>query len=65
MGELMKLAASQGGLRKRADDLAAQLEDIDARLSKLETKEDWPCFCEATFLAPGVANLHSAPERMQ
>jgi hypothetical protein len=65
MGELNKLVASQGGLRKQADNLAAQLADIDARLTKLESKEDWPGFCGAAFRAPGVANLHRAPERIQ
>jgi len=65
MNELTKLAADGSALRKRADDLAAQLEDIDARLTKLESKEDWPCFCGAAFRAPGVANLHQAPETRQ
>jgi hypothetical protein len=65
MNELTKLAADGSALRKRADDLAVQLADIDARLTKLESKEDWPGFCEATFRAPGVANLHKAPERLQ
>jgi hypothetical protein len=65
MDELGKLVTSAVGLRKRADDLAAQLADIDARLTKLESKEDWPGFCGAAFRAPGVANLHKAPGAIQ
>jgi hypothetical protein len=65
MNELHKLTAVGGELRKRAANLEAQLEDIDARLTKLEGKEDWPGFCEATFQAPGVANLFPAPEMRQ
>jgi hypothetical protein len=65
MNELTKLAADGSALRKRADDLAAQLADIDARLTKLETKEDWPDFYGATFLALNVAKIHRAPGVMQ
>jgi hypothetical protein len=72
MNELRKLVAA-GDLHKAADLMKAQLglleqqfADMDRRLAKLESREHWPAFCEATFRAPGVANLHQpAPERVQ
>jgi hypothetical protein len=71
MNELRKLVAA-GDLHKAADlmkarlaDLDAQFADLDARITKLESREHWPAFYEATPMAPGVANLHPALERMQ
>jgi hypothetical protein len=65
MNELSKLAASTGELRKRASDLEAQILDVARRLAKLESREDWPAFHGATFLALGVANLRQAPRALQ
>jgi len=70
VNELSKIASSTAELRKSADrmwkqleDMGEQLDGLNQRLAKLETKEDWPGFCGAAFRAPGVANLHKAPER--
>jgi hypothetical protein len=40
--ELDKLLAATGNLRKAADSLALQLQEISRRLARLESKEDWP-----------------------
>jgi hypothetical protein len=63
-GELDKLLAV-GELQKAADLLNAQIDDIDRRLAKLESKEDWPAFFEAAALAPIAANIHPAPRMVQ
>jgi hypothetical protein len=72
MNELSKIPASTADLRKstdclwkRLEDLGEQLDGLNSRIAKLESKEDWPSFCGVTFRAPGVANLHQAPERVQ
>jgi hypothetical protein len=72
VNELSKIASITAELRKSADRMWEQLEDmwgqldgLNQRLAKLESKEDWPGFYEATFQAPGVANLHPAPVRVQ
>jgi hypothetical protein len=72
VNELSKIASSTAELRKSADrmwkqleDMGEQLDGLNSRLAKLESKEDWPGFCGAAFRAPGVANLHRAPERIQ
>ena len=72
MNELSKISASTAELRKSADrmwkqleDMGEQLDGLNRRLAKLESKEDWPGFYGAAFMAPGVVNLHQAPGQMQ
>jgi hypothetical protein len=49
-----------------ADRLAAQLEDIDARLSKVESEDERRrSFWEAEGMAPASAHWHPAPETVQ
>jgi hypothetical protein len=72
VNELSKIASSTAELRKSADrmwkqleDMGGQLDGLNQRLAKLESKEDWPGFCGAAFRAPGVANTHKAPRKVQ
>jgi hypothetical protein len=67
MNKLRKLIAA-GDLHKAADLMKVQLSlleeqlaDADRRLSKLESKEDWPGFYEATPIGAGRGQFaHSA-----
>jgi hypothetical protein len=65
MSKLDKLLGA-GNLHKAAlDAMVARLVDIDKRLTKLESREDWPAFFEAAVLAPIAANFHPAPKGIQ
>jgi uncharacterized coiled-coil protein SlyX len=65
VNELSKISASTAELRKSADrmwkqleDMGEQLDGLNQRLVKLESREDWPPFYETVLMAPGTVTLH-------
>jgi hypothetical protein len=72
VNELSKIASSTAELRKSADrmwkqleDMGEQLDGLNSRLAKLESKEDWPGFYETVLMAPGTGTIHPAPRMRQ
>jgi hypothetical protein len=66
VNELRKCAATQDRLRKAADLLGRQLDELDQRLARIEQEDEQRrSFLGAEAMAPVSANLDPAPEKVQ